>query len=134
MLIWPSSAGFFGTSLIASWVPTTIARPPAKRAAAIAIVNAVGNMGAIPAAYLWPSRWGPYYARSFGATIAFMAVAVIVALALRFYLVHLNKKLDREDALAFEATTTAVKHTAELEGTSQDNAIDQAKKTFRYIY
>lgn len=128
------SAGFFGIALLSSWVPTTIARPPAKRAAAIAIVNAVGNAGSIPASYVWPARWGPYYTRSFGAVIACFGTSVLLALGLRFYLIHLNKKLDREEAVAFEVNETAVKHTAELEETTQQNAVDRARTTFRYIY
>lgn len=71
--------------------------------------------------------------QSFGATIACMAVATLGALGLRYYLKYLNKKLDREEALAFEATATAVKHTAELEATTQGNAVNRAKQTFRYI-
>ena len=39
------ASGFAGTALTLVWVSNTFARPPAKRAAAIALVNAFGNTG-----------------------------------------------------------------------------------------
>lgn len=40
-----------------AWISTTIPRPAAKKAAAIAIVNAMGNIGSIPGSYIWRAEY-----------------------------------------------------------------------------
>jgi predicted permease len=80
-----------------AWISSTIARPPAKRAAAIGIVNAMGNIGSIPGSYIFPSKYGPYYVKSFGAVLAVLSMACILAFTLRVYLKYLNRKLDQEE-------------------------------------
>lgn len=83
-----------------AWISNTIPRPAAKKAAAIAIVNAMGNIGSIPGSYIWPAKYGPLYVKSFGAQIAILGFACVCALALRFYLAAQNRKLDREEGFS----------------------------------
>ena len=80
-----------------AWISNTIPHPPAKKAASIAIVNAMGNIGSIPGSYIWPARFGPLYVKSFGAEVAILGFACLSGLVLRFYLRAQNKKLDREE-------------------------------------
>lgn len=112
--------------MILAWISNTIPRPAAKKAAAIAMVNAMGNVGSIPGSYIWPAKYGPFYVESFGAEIALLGFACMAALALRFYLRAQNKKLDREDAM--RASTEA--NPKEL---GSEEGIAQAK-SFRYLY
>ncbi|KAI9774745.1 MAG: hypothetical protein M1835_005984 [Candelina submexicana] len=44
-----------------AWISNTIPRPPAKRAAALAAINAVSNTSSIYASYMYPPSDGPRY-------------------------------------------------------------------------
>jgi hypothetical protein len=117
-----------------AWISNTIVRPASKKAAAIAIVNAMGNIGSIPGSYMWPSSYGPLYIKSFGSELAVLGFACVSAFALRTYLKSLNKKLDAGDKVPFEVTETAAEHTADIEGRSPQEILEQARKSFRYLY
>ncbi|KAJ5652992.1 hypothetical protein N7507_010418 [Penicillium longicatenatum] len=113
------TTGYCCGFVMLGWISSTVPRPPAKRAAAIAIINAMGNIGSIPGSYIFPSNYGPYYVQSFGAELAILAFACVCAFALRTYLRHLNKKLDQEECERF----------------SQDGITEnQHVKSFRYLY
>lgn len=117
----PRTAGYASGFVMLAWISNTVARPRAKKAAAIAIVNAMGNIGSIPGSYLWPSQYGPLYVKSFGAEIAILGFASVSALALRFYLQSLNKRLDAEET---PCTSVPVES-----GVHRSNA-----RGFRYLY
>lgn len=110
-----------------AWISNTIPGPAAKKAAAIALVNAMGNIGSIPGAYIWPSNFGPLYVKSFGAEIGILGFACVCALALRFYLVAENKKLDRAEGVSM-GETAPVGESGKLE----EPAV--TVKSFRYLY
>lgn len=114
--------GYASGFVMLAWISNTIPRPRAKKAAAIAIVNAMGNIGSIPGSYIWPSKYGPLYVQSFGAEIAILGFASISALVLRFYLRSLNKKLEVEE------TSPELSHIGE--GGTNSTKI----KGFRYLY
>ena len=116
-----------------SWIANTIPRPRAKRAAAIAIINACGNIGSIPGAYIWPIKYGPFYRVSFGASLAILGAALCSAFSLRTYLIHLNKKLERNETIAFAATEAGVDRAAQLEGETVEEAKERML-SFRYLY
>lgn len=116
-----------------AWISSTIPRPRAKRAAAIAFVNAWGNIGSIPGSYIWPSSYGPYYRISFGASLGILSFAIISGFILRTYLKHLNKQLDNNEKVAFEASGAAVEHAVELNHESVEQ-VDMRRKTYRYLY
>lgn len=107
-----------------AWISNTIPRPTAKKAAAIAIVNAMGNIGSIPGSYIWPAKYGPLYVKSFGAEIAILGFGCVCALVLRFYLIAQNKKLDREERV--EMSTAG-------DGEKTDETTEPVK-SFRYLY
>ena len=52
---------YAGFALTAVWVSNAIPRPPAKRAAAIGIVNGFGNIGNLIGSFTWKAEWGPDY-------------------------------------------------------------------------
>lgn len=106
-----------------AWTSNTISRPASKQAAAIAMVNAMGNIGSIPGSYIWPAKYGPLYVQSFGAEIAILSFAICVSFVLRTYLKRQNKKLDAQEASDYSA----------LEG-KQSEADNQTARGFRYLY
>ncbi|KAL9103860.1 MAG: hypothetical protein Q9163_001138 [Psora crenata] len=69
-------------------------RPPAKRAAALAAINAISNTSSIYASYLYPASAGPRFLVAMSVNCATSFIAICSATALRFILVRLNKKLD----------------------------------------
>jgi len=93
MIMVPGVYGGFVVSL--AWISNSIPRPPAKRAVALAFVNAVSNSSSIYASYMYPSSAGPRYkvAMSVNSVMCFMAICA--AFVLRVILVRLNKKLDQ---------------------------------------
>jgi len=70
-------------------------RPPAKRAAALAAINAVSNTSSIYASYMFPESDGPRYVLAMSVCSATAFIAICAATVLRLILVRLNKKLDR---------------------------------------
>jgi hypothetical protein len=52
---------FTGYIVVFAWISNTIPRPPSKRAAALAGVNAVSNAALIYTPYMYPSSAGPRY-------------------------------------------------------------------------
>lgn len=55
-----ASGAFSAFQVILSWVSSTIPRPKAKRAVAIALATAISNgVGNIPSAYLYPTTDAP---------------------------------------------------------------------------
>ncbi|KAI9721833.1 MAG: hypothetical protein M1812_002169 [Candelaria pacifica] len=77
-----------------AWISNTIPRPPAKRAAALAAINAVSNTSSIYASYMYPPSDGPRYVLAMAVNCGTALIAVIAATSLRIILGRLNKKLD----------------------------------------
>lgn len=88
-----------------AWISNTVHRPAAKKAAAIAMVNAMGNIGSIPGSYIWPAEYGPLYVKSFGTEIAILGFSVVCAFGLRTYLARENKKLDAAEMVQTDGKT-----------------------------
>lgn len=74
-------------------------RPPAKRAAALAFINAVSNCSSIYASYLYPASAGPRYTGAFIHNCVMAALAIASAFVMRTMLAKLNKKLDRGETV-----------------------------------
>jgi hypothetical protein len=111
--------------VILAWISNTLPRPPAKRAAALAGINAVSNCSSIYASYMYPSSAGPRYVVAMAVNCGTAVIAVIMATALRFMLVRLNKMLD-------EGVVGEI-----LEGGEVDDRgvpVESARKGFRYKY
>ncbi|KAF8587872.1 MFS general substrate transporter [Ramaria rubella] len=111
-----SSAGYI---VFVTWISNIITRPPAKRAAAIAIVNAFSQSAGIPGSYIFPAMWGPSYKNSFAICTAAYGVNIIMCLFLRQYLVRENQRLAQEETINMQGK----------EGTA-----DKKIKPFRYLY
>lgn len=115
MMLMPASF-YMSFVIILTWISNCLPRPPVKRAAALALINAVSNCTSIYASYMYATSWAPRYKLAFGVDCGTAALAVIAATALRFVLVKANKGLDAK----------------EREVEAQQGAV-LAKKGFRYL-
>lgn len=92
MLMVPSVYSAFTVCL--AWISNTMPRPPAKRAAALAFINAVSNTCSIYASYMYPDSAAPQYTLAMVVNCGTAFIAVLAATAMWFTLVRLNKKLE----------------------------------------
>ncbi|KAK0719590.1 major facilitator superfamily domain-containing protein [Lasiosphaeris hirsuta] len=93
MLMVPTVYSAFVVAL--AWISNTMPRPPAKRAAALAFINAVSNCSSIYASYMYPNTAAPAYTTAMVVNCVTAVISVLTATAMRFILVRLNKKLER---------------------------------------
>ncbi|KAJ9164655.1 MFS general substrate transporter [Coniochaeta hoffmannii] len=93
MMLMPSSV-YTGYVVALAWISNTMPRPPAKRAAALAFINAVSNTSSIYASYMYPASADPGYTVAFAVNCCTAFIAIVAATVLRFILVRLNRKLD----------------------------------------
>ncbi|KAK0385988.1 hypothetical protein NLU13_5705 [Sarocladium strictum] len=97
---------YSGYTTALAWISNTLPRPPAKRAAALAFINAISNATSIYSAYLYPDSAAPRYEAAFIHNCLLAAVAIGAALVLRIMLARLNKKLDRGESIPGVANAT----------------------------
>lgn len=86
---------YTGYVVALAWISNTLPRPPAKRAAALAAINAVANTSSIYSSYMYKESWGPRYVVAMAVNCMTAVIAILAATTLRLILVRLNKKLDR---------------------------------------
>ncbi|KAI0332944.1 MFS general substrate transporter [Cubamyces sp. BRFM 1775] len=128
------ACGYSGFALTAVWVSNAVPRPPAKRAAAIAIVNGFGNLGNLISSFVWKAEWGPDYHQSMYIGIAALGFATVLAIVIRVILINQNKRLEREELLNLSgARRERIEDAARLEGITFEEALKR-KKGFRYLY
>ncbi|KAN0096682.1 MFS general substrate transporter [Hyaloscypha variabilis] len=90
---------YSGYVVTLSWISNVLPRPPAKRAAALAGINALSNVCQIYSPFLYPSNDGPRYVKAMAVNLSMSGVSILFGTVLRFYLVSLNKKLDRGEGI-----------------------------------
>ena len=90
-----ASGAYAVNSMILGWVSATLGSTPEKKAVSLSIVNVIANASYIYTAYLYPESDGPRYLTAMASNAAFAAACILGTWALRFWLVHANKKMDR---------------------------------------
>jgi MFS family permease len=86
-----------GYLVILGWINNTFAREPAKRAVAVALMNATAQIGNIVGSYAWPSNWGPTYRYSCIIYIAALVVSTSMFGGMYLYLKHLNEQIEKNE-------------------------------------
>ncbi|KAH7344160.1 MFS general substrate transporter [Rhizoctonia solani] len=125
---------YAGLIVLLSWVSNSIPRPPAKRAVALAFINAFSQLGNVAGSYVWPRAWEPTYRKSYAICIACFGLAIAMAFFLRQHLIHLNKRLDRGEAVeGISERTEAIQEAAELEGVPVEE-LRMRRQGFRFLY
>ncbi|TVY21347.1 putative transporter [Lachnellula arida] len=108
--------GVYGSYNVAlAWISSTLPRPVEKRAAAIALVNTVGNIAQIYSPYMYPESDGPKYLTAMICNAAFCVACIAATLGLRWCLMNENDKLQmlEEQSAADAADFDGVKATRE---------------------
>jgi len=126
------ASGYAGFALTLVWVSNAIPRPPAKRAAAMGIVNGFGNVGNLVGSFAWKADWGPGYHPSMWISLASLLFASFLAFVIRTLLVRENKEADKRELDLKGAGRQRIEEAARLEGISFEEAVER-KKGFRYL-
>ncbi|KAF4554628.1 MFS-type transporter-like protein 1 [Elsinoe fawcettii] len=120
---------------IYAWISSSIPRPPAKRAAALAFINSVGNAASIWTPFTYRPKDAPFYRPALGICIGLQCIAAACAVSLRYLLVSQNKRLARMESADSELTSKDIKKlekTAQVEGVSMAEA-RAMQKGYRFI-
>ncbi|KAF7798936.1 hypothetical protein EIP86_010164 [Pleurotus ostreatoroseus] len=91
---------YAGFVVMYAWVSNTFARPPAKRAVALALVNAFSQLGNVAGSYVWPSNWGPTYRNSYAICISTAGCSIAMCYVMRQHLAAENRRMDAEDEVS----------------------------------
>lgn len=87
--------GLYGSYNVAlAWISTTLPAPASKRAAALALVNTIGNLAQIYAPYLYLEKNGPRYMDAMLTNLGFCLMCICATYTLRRFLVIENEELD----------------------------------------
>lgn len=114
-----------------SWISSSFPRPPAKRAVALAAINAFSQLGNIAGSYVWDlSENG--FRKSYGIVTAMFGVTIAGCWLFRLTLTRLNKKLEQGELAGWDAREDVAQETAKMEGTTADEALNM-RKGFRYL-
>lgn len=125
------ASSYAGFVVFYSWISSSFPRPPAKRAVALAAINAFSQLGNIAGSYVWDLDANGYR-KSYGIVTAMFGVTVLGCWLFRMTLNNLNKKLERGELADYEAREDVAGQTAQLEGATVDEALNM-RKGFRYL-
>lgn len=108
MLCFVAAGIWSALPLIMAWASKTIDLPAEKRAIAIAMINAVGNLSSVYGSQIWPTKSGPNYTLGWGITAGFLGAGALVAAMLPIFLKFVpNKPTKAERALKERAERAA---------------------------
>lgn len=122
------AASYAGFIVFYSWISSSFPRPPAKRAVAIAIINAFSQLGNVAGSYVWDLTENGYR-KSYGIVTAMFGVTIVGCLSFKFMLEGLNKKL--AEAEVADVATTA--QNAAVPGERDADETLKMQKGFRYL-
>ncbi|KAJ4349904.1 uncharacterized protein N0V89_008524 [Didymosphaeria variabile] len=126
---------FAQNGTIYAWISNAIPRPPAKRAAALAFINSIGNSASIWTPFSYAPSSGPHYRPALGVCIGLEFLALACFVSLRFYLQMQNRQLEKmesEDRELDERERKKLERTAEMEGVDIQKA-RKLQKGYRYM-
>ncbi|RYO92556.1 hypothetical protein DL766_002363 [Monosporascus sp. MC13-8B] len=83
-----------------SWVSATVGQTDEKKAAALAIVNSLGNLSFVYTPYLWTADSAPLFRPAMLASVGFSIGVIVVAWAMKWILIRINRKMRAADTEA----------------------------------
>ncbi|KAI8278966.1 putative transporter [Colletotrichum sp. SAR 10_98] len=88
-----------------AWTAATVGQTDEKKAAAIAMVNTLGNLSFVYTPYLWPDSDSPLFRKAMIASIGFSMGVVMTTWLMKFILVRMNRQIrtTQEEATNFYA-------------------------------
>lgn len=87
------ASSYAGFIVFYSWISSSFPRPPAKRAVAIALVNAFSQLGNIAGSYVWNMSENGFR-KSYGVVTAMFGITIVGIYLFRMILVSNNKKIE----------------------------------------
>lgn len=127
------ASSYAGFIVFYSWISSSFPRPPAKRAVALAMVNAFSQLGNVAGAYVWDLDDNGFRS-SYGIVTAMFGITIVGCWIFRMILVNMNKKLDRgETEAAWETRPDVAAQTIKTEGLAGDDEATRLKAGFRYL-
>lgn len=123
---------FAQNGTIYAWISSSLPRPPAKRAAALAFINSVGNSASIWTPFTYFPSSAPHYRPALGVCIGLEALTVGCCVALKWVLVRQNKELERLEREGGEVQGVDLERTAEVEGVDLERA-RMLRRGYRYM-
>lgn len=124
------ASSYAGFIVFYSWISSTFPRPPAKRAVAIAFINAFSQLGNVAGSYVW-NLSDNGYRKSYGIVLSMFGVTIFGCFVIRQMLIRLNKKLEAGEG-AWDVQPDVAQHTADLEHVDNEEAMKMIKG-FRYL-
>lgn len=124
------ASAYAGFITFYSWISSSFPRPPAKRAVAIAMINAFSQLGNIAGSYVW-NMSDNGYRKSYGVVTAMFAVTILGCFIFAMILRNLNKKIEEGEA-AWAVGSDVAEQTANLEGISVEEGT-KLQRGFRYL-
>ncbi|KAK8850664.1 hypothetical protein IAR55_004584 [Kwoniella newhampshirensis] len=125
------AGSYAGYIIMYTWMSSSFPRPPAKRAVALAFMNALSQTGNIAGSYVWPTKFGPSYLKSYAIVLTMFVVTILLNLLFRQILVSANRRLE-EGERAFNEHGDTLAEAAALESTTVQDA-KAMQKGFRYL-
>ncbi|KAK2608874.1 hypothetical protein QQS21_002587 [Conoideocrella luteorostrata] len=119
-----SYAGFI---VFYSWISSSFPRPPAKRAVAIALINAFSQLGNVAGSYVWDLKDNGYR-KSYGIVLSMFGVTIVGCWFFRQMLKSLNSKLEEKETSETIDDSNQTSESMQL----GDEAL-RMRKGFRYL-
>lgn len=85
-----------------AWIGSSIPTPAPKRAASIACINMVGNIGNVIGGYLFPDSQRPRFPMAIGVEGGAAIFGILGALFFRWYLQKQNRRIEQGDGAAIK--------------------------------
>ncbi|THY91958.1 MFS general substrate transporter [Aureobasidium pullulans] len=126
------ASSYAGFIVFYSWISSSFPRPPAKRAVAIALVNAFSQLGNVAGSYVWALTENGYR-KSYGIVLSMFGVTIFGCIIMKMILVNLNKKLEAGEAAAWATRPDVLEHTAEKEFLESPDEALRMRQGFRYL-
>lgn len=123
------TSSYAGFIVFYSWISSTFPRPPAKRAVAIAIINAFSQLGNVAGSYVWDLKEDGFR-KSYGIVTSMFGVTIFGCWVLKVMLQRLNKQLEATEAGTDNAGGEKGQNIEFHENT--DEAL-RVRKGFRYL-
>jgi MFS family permease len=124
------ASAYAGFIVFYSWISSSFPRPPAKRAVAIAMINAFSQLGNIAGSYVWNMKENGYR-KSYGIVTAMFGVTIAGCFVFKIILRRLNKKIE-EGEEAWVTSGDVAERTALDEGITVEEGT-KLQRGFRYL-
>ncbi|KAK7418161.1 hypothetical protein QQX98_004136 [Neonectria punicea] len=125
------ASSYAGFIVFYSWISSSFPRPPAKRAVAIAMINAFSQLGNVAGSYVWDLKDNGYR-QSYGIVLSMFGVTIMGCYVFKLILIDLNKKLDAGES-AWETRQDVAEQTMQVEVMESTDEALRMKRDFRYL-